>query len=74
MKKKDIYVIITAENINHLNELRKFKSNWEYPKEEREFYKDDLGKIEANTCVFRFIKHVNVKNESFSIEDEINKT
>jgi hypothetical protein len=61
---KDVFLIITPENMNYLFELRSFKSNWEYSKQEKEIYKDDLGKIETDNCVFRFIKHVNVKQEN----------
>ena len=60
---KDIYVKITHENMDYLHELRGFVSNWKYSKEERDFYRDDLGKIETNNCVFRFVKHVNVIKE-----------
>ena len=58
--KKDIYIKITCENKKYLHELYRFVSNWDYPKEERDFYKDDLGKIETKSCCFRFIKHINV--------------
>jgi len=61
--KKDIFVKITHENMKYLHELYTFTSNWEYPQEEREFYKEDLGKIETKSCVFRFVKHVNVTKE-----------
>lgn len=61
--KKDIFVKITHENMKYLLELHRFKSNWEYPQEERELFKDDLGKIETKSCVFRFVKHVNVVKE-----------
>ena len=59
--KKDIYITITAENVDHLYELPGFICPLEYTKQEKDFYKDDLGKIETYNCNFRFIKHVNVK-------------
>jgi hypothetical protein len=61
---KDIFVVITSENMKHLHELPRFISSWEYPKQERELHIHDLGKIETKTCCFRFIKHVNVKVEN----------
>lgn len=60
--KKDIYITITSENKKFLNELNRFVSNWDYPQEEKHKYQDDLGKIETKSCVFRFIKHINVIN------------
>lgn len=67
--KKDIYITITSENMLFLNQFPRFVSNWEYPREERHFYKDDLGKVEGKTCTFRFVKHVNVhKAERFFLE------
>lgn len=62
--KKDVFVKVIHENVCYLHEILGFIINWEYSEEERNLYKNDLGKIEGNTCTFRFVKHVNVVNES----------
>lgn len=61
--KKDIYIKIATEQKENLKELPRFVSCWDYPQEEKHFYKDDLGKIETKKCVFRFIKQINVSCE-----------
>lgn len=62
MIKKDIYVMITRENMKCLDDIDNFDRSY-IDADFRRLYPDEIGKIETGQYVFRFYPYPNVKYE-----------